>query len=407
MTSGTEASRQFAEDDHARPGRRLELAAGAWGNGGICACRQEESPVVLLSGAVPGERVIAEVTAMTRSYWRARVVKVLEPSPDRVEPPWPEGLDVGAADWLYLAPAAARRAKGEVVAGLLGHALGGDFELTVEPLGDGSPLGWRTKIELSVGEDGRAGMFAAGSHRFSPLSAMPLAVPAIEALDLFSRRWPEGSRLSAVAPSAGAAFCLTGAEQSAKARREVVRVAGSEFRYELAAGGFWQVHRLAPETLAGAVLKALRPEPGQAVWDLYAGAGLFTLPLAAAGARVGAVEGSRRAVKDLRGNIRRAGLELERAEANSVGNALRAGLAPDQPAAVLLDPPRAGAGRAVMESVAAAGPARVLYLACEPAALARDLAVLSGRGYRLADLRAFDLFPGTHHVEVMALAERI
>ncbi|MDR1635424.1 MAG: hypothetical protein LBS27_11025, partial [Bifidobacteriaceae bacterium] len=384
---------------------RLELTAGPWGNGGICACRQPDGPVVLLSGAIPGERVVAEVTAKQRSFWRAQTIEVLEPSADRVPPPWAEGLALGAADWLYLASEAARRAKAEVVSGLLRHATGEQLQLVVEPLGDGGPLGWRTRIELSVDGEGRAGMFAAGSQRFRPLQAMPLAVPAIEELGLFDRRWPAGSRLTAVAPSAGRAFYWSDAVRGVPRRREIVRAAGLEHRYELAGGGFWQAHRLAPKVLVEAVTRALRPGPGQSVWDLYAGAGLFTLPLAAAGARVSAVEGSRQAVRDLLGNIRRPGLELDRALAMSVAKALRTDLLGIRPTAVLLDPPRSGAGRAVIEAVALRGPDRVAYLSCDPAALARDLAILLAKGHRLVELRAFDLFPGTHHVEVLAVTE--
>ncbi|MDR0591888.1 MAG: hypothetical protein LBG60_01250 [Bifidobacteriaceae bacterium] len=410
----------------------IELTAGPWGNGGVCACRQADGPVVLVSGAIPGERVLAQVTRRTRSYWLARVAAVLEPSPDRVEPAWPEGAALGAADWLHLAPAAARAAKGEVAVGLLRHALGSDADgagpgvgagvgarglgdgadpplgvpLEVEALGDGAALGWRTKSELAVDDAGRAGMFQTGSHRFEALAAMPLATPEIQALGLFDRSWPAGARLTALAPSAGPAFWVFGGARTSRRRREAVTAAGRTHHYELDARGFWQIHRLGPQTLAEAVLAVLQPAPGQVVWDLYAGAGLFTLPLAAAGARVAAVEGSRQAAKDLRANARRSGLELLGVETQAVAKALRAGLPGPGPDAALLDPPRAGAGRAVIEAVAAARPARVAYLACEPAALARDLRLLAAGGYALTALRAFDLFPGTHHIEILALAER-
>jgi tRNA/tmRNA/rRNA uracil-C5-methylase (TrmA/RlmC/RlmD family) len=384
----------------------IELVAGPWGNGGICACRRDDGPVVLLSGALPGERVVAEVTTTAKSFWRARVDQVLEPSPDRVPPPWPQGLELGAADWLHVAPKAARAAKADVVLGLLEHATGLRPSLGVAPLGGGGPLGWRTKVELAVSEAGRAGMVRVGTHQFEPLVAMPLAVDAISELGLFDRRWPPGSRLTAVAPSAGRAFWLDDAARQGRRRREVVRVAGRAYHYELDALGFWQIHRAAPEALAEAVLTALRPQAGDAIWDLYAGAGLFTLPLAAAGARVSAVEGSRRAVADLRANIKRAGLELARADSASVARALRGPLGRTRPGAVLLDPPRSGAGRAVMSAVAAARPSRIAYLSCEPAALARDLAALTEAGYQLTGLKGFDLFPGTHHVEILALVER-
>jgi tRNA/tmRNA/rRNA uracil-C5-methylase (TrmA/RlmC/RlmD family) len=338
----------------------------------------------------------------------------LAPSPDRVEPPWPLGAQTGAADWLHVAPAAARAAKAQVLRDQLSHGAGLRPDFEVEPLGDGSPLGWRTKIELVVDQAGRAGMHRSTSHVFEPLTDMPLAVPAIRALDIFSRRWQPGSRLVAVAPSAGKAFCVDDAAAQCRRRREVVRLAGQVYHYELAASGFWQSLRLAPEMLVTAVLEALRPTSGQRIWELYAGAGLFTLPLAAAGARVSAVEGARQAVKDLRGNLRRAGLELEEIEHASAAKALRSGFGRSgrdgarsaSPVAVLLDPPRAGAGRAVSEALIAAAPRRLVYLSCEPSTLARDLGFWTAAGYRLTGLRAFDLFPGTHHVEALATLTR-
>jgi tRNA/tmRNA/rRNA uracil-C5-methylase (TrmA/RlmC/RlmD family) len=393
------------------------------------------------------------------------VEHVLEPSAERVAPPWPAGAALGATDMGHVRPAAARTAKGDVAAELLRHLGGVKRPFAVRAVGgEDSPagtLGWRTKIELAVDSTGRAGMRRARSHEVTPLESMPLAVDAIADLGLFQRHWAPGSTVTAVAPSASEALWLVDGRPAEAIRREIVTVAGEDFAYELPAAAFWQLHRAAPALLAELVLNAAlgwaRGEsrdahlvgsvgrargaadggrghsaqlPGEAageadwargdsdgtvpwgkldgarVWDLYAGAGLFTLPLAAAGAQVTAVEGERRAVGALRANARDAGLRLGGAHAADVAAALRRGLGGGRPDVVVLDPPRAGAGVGVVQAVAAAAPERIVYVACEPAALARDLGALLRDGYELTALDAFDLFPGTHHVELVAVADR-
>jgi tRNA/tmRNA/rRNA uracil-C5-methylase (TrmA/RlmC/RlmD family) len=178
--------------------------------------------------------------------------------------------------------------------------------------------------------------------------------------------------------------------------REVA--AGREWR--VAATGFWQVHPAAADALAGCVLDFLRPRPGEIALDLYAGAGLFAGLLADAvgpTGRVVAVEADRRAAADATANV--PGLEVRAAR---VTPELLGGL-DLRPDLVVLDPPRSGAGTAVLTAVLALAPRAVAYVACDPAALARDLRVAVDAGWALAGLRAFDLFPMTHHVEAVAL----
>ena len=146
--------------------------------------------------------------------------------------------------------------------------------------------------------------------------------------------------------------------------------------------------------------------PGEAAWDLYCGVGLFAAVLAAQVGETGevmAVESCRPAAEAAADNL--ADLPQVRVFAGRVEAVLRAGVGRD-PAVVVLDPPRTGAGRKVVEAIAARGPARVVYVACDPAALARDVATFAGHGYTLARLRAFDAFPMTHHVECVALLTR-
>ena len=290
-----------------------------------------------------------------------------------------------------------------------------DIPVTVEATpGETDGLGWRTRIELSADTAGRAGMHRFRSDEVVALQAMPLASTAIEALGIFGRRWPAGSRITVTAPVGedrpvvlvdGAPWSAGGPDSRPNARsavREHANVRGHRYTWRVAASGFWQVHREAPEVLAGAVLDALGDVAGATVLDLYSGAGLFTLPLADAvgdGGRVVAVEGDPGAVRDARRNAHdRPHVELH---LGGVPEVLR-GDPVARADVVVLDPPRVGAGREVVDRVAGLRPGRVVYVACDPAALARDVAYLAERGYALDTLRAFDLFPMTHHVECVA-----
>ena len=181
---------------------------------------------------------------------------------------------------------------------------------------------------------------------------------------------------------------------------ETVTVNGRDFQYMVDANGFWQVHRQAPVMLAGHVIdlanKALDGMTSACIWDLYSGAGLFTLPLAtmiAERTRMLSVEGGKTAVKNRCGDV---SATLAHVPAHL-----------SRPDLVVLDPPRAGAHAKVCRQIAQAGAKDVIYVACDPTSLARDTATLISLGYRLSDIRAYDIYPMTHHVETVAWFTRI
>jgi len=409
----------------------VELEVGAVAHGGHCVARlpvaDGGSPgrVVFVRNTLPGERVLARLTeaAPEARYWRADAHEILEASPDRVPSAWPAAGPggVGGGELSHVALPAQRAWKAAVVAEQLSRLAGIDTEIEVEAApGDDERggLAWRTRIELTVGADGRAGMTRSRSHDVVPVDTMPLAHERLTELDLFARRWPAGSRIEAVAPSTGEPIVLVDGtpwrggrpDTRPNARSsvtELVQVGDTEHRYRVAASGFWQVHRGAPGVLVGAVLDAVGEVRDARVVDLYSGAGLFTVPLAQAVGTEGsvlAVEGDPRAVKDARRNAH--GLPHVELAEGEVARTLvgRSGhLAAD---VVVLDPPRQGAGRTVIAAIAGSGARRVVYVACDPAALARDVAYLQGHGYALGAVRAFDLFPMTHHVECVAVLDR-
>jgi len=409
----------------------VELEIGPVAHGGHCVARHD-GRVVFVRHTLPGERVRAVLTdaGPDAKFWRADAVEVLEASPDRVPSAWPAAGPggVGGGELAHVALPAQRAWKaavlreqlqrlGRVERDVVVHAAPGDDER--------GGLAWRTRIDLVTDAQGRAGMRGHRSHDVTALEGMPLAVEDIAELDLFSRRWPVGARLEAVAPVGGdrplvlvdgVPFDLARRRPDTRPNartsvREVVVADGVERSYRVAAAGFWQVHREAPATLVSAVLRGIGDVAGATVLDLYSGSGLFTAALADAvgpSGEVVSVEGDARAVRDARRNLHdRTNVELHAGDVARV-------LLGEQDASsdvvhadvVVLDPPRAGAGRRVLEAVSSLRPERLVYVACDPAALGRDVALLASAGYELVEVDGYDLFPMTHHVEAVATFAR-
>ena len=385
-------------------GDRLEVDVGSVAHGGSCVARFE-GQVVFVRGALPGERVVVSITEAPGHgrFMRADTVEVLDSSPHRVTPPCRYANECGGCDWQYVALAEQRQLKAQVVREQLVR-VGGESpqrwsELEVEAVpGDKDGLAWRTRVRFAV-EHGRAGLHPPRSHRVIDIDECLLAVDGIRDLRITREEWPGASDVLAVAPSQGPALAL--ADPHAGQARIVEQAVGRTWTFDATA--FWQVHPGAPDALAGAVADALLPRAGEHALDLYCGVGLFAGALAPAlgpGGRIDAVEsdaiamsGARRSLHDLSTvHLHERPVEKWLRETNL----RRCDL-------VVLDPPRKGAGAAVIERVLRMRPRAVAYVACDPASLARDVATAKKLGWALTGLRAFDLFPMTHHVECVAV----
>jgi tRNA/tmRNA/rRNA uracil-C5-methylase (TrmA/RlmC/RlmD family) len=391
----------------------LELTVGPVAHGGFCVARGADGRVVFVRHALPGERVLARVTEdRGGSYCRADAVRVLAacPSPDqsaaawRVPPACPEAGPggCGGCDWQHAAPAAQLVLKAAVVREALARIAGLDVAVEVEPL-PGGPLGWRTRVQLAVGPDGRAGLHEHRSARVVPLADCPLAVPGTLG-PVLARRWPPGATVEVVRDGAGevhVATVVAGRRRQVSGSGVAVQHAAGR-RWRVPDGGFWQVHPAAATVLADAVAAYAAAPPGGLAWDLYGGVGLFAAVLAAQVGESGSVllvESQRRAAADAAANL--ADLPQVRVRHGRVERVLPS--LRGSPDVVVVDPPRRGLGRDLAHAVADRRPARVVHVACDPAALARDIRAFADRGYALAGLRAFDAFPMTHHVECVAL----
>ena len=401
----------------------LELAVGAVAAGGACVAHAPDGRVVFVRHTLPGERVRAVVTASSRSFLRADAVEVLTASPERVERPCPYAGPgrCGGCDWQHVSLPEQRRLKAALVEEQLRRLARVERSVVVEEVpGAEDGLGWRTRVQFAVAPSGRAGLRRHRSHDLEPVDACLIASPDVEAVGAEALRWPGASGVEVVAAGAQRVVSVTSSRRSSVRLPDVeagVVVDGRAVRgphgvrhdvlgrrFEVAAGGFWQVHPGAATALATAVLAALEPRAGERALDLYAGVGLFAALL---GERVGptgavtAVEADARACADAARNTGDLPHVRIRTAPVSAELLTRVG-APDL---VVLDPPRSGAGLEVTRALAVLRPRRLAYVACDPASFARDLRVLLDAGWALVSLRGLDLFPMTEHVELVAVLE--
>lgn len=376
---------------------------------------RHEGRVVFVSDAIPGETVRAVITDDSKAkFWRADTVEVLSASEHRREHVWSAAsIDrepaerAGGAEFGHISLEHQRELKRQVLDDALQRMAKLTTGVVVGAL-PGAPdgTGWRTRLRLHVAEDGTVGPFAARSHRVIPVLDLPLATAAVAAAAPLGRRAGSaaGPHIDIVGTSGGDVLVL-----SSNATSRTVTETVGERAFQLDARGFWQVHEHAAQLLTNAVQSAIDLtlfDPRAQNLDLYGGVGLLAAALGdqfGAGTRVTTVESDAAATRFAARNLAEwAGAEAVTARVDRYLSQRRSDGTSRRNATVVLDPPRSGAGKAVVNQIAELDPAQVVYVACDPVALARDLAQFELKGYRLSSIRAFDLFPNTHHVEAVA-----
>jgi tRNA/tmRNA/rRNA uracil-C5-methylase (TrmA/RlmC/RlmD family) len=386
----------------------VTLTTGPPANGGSCVARYD-GRVVFVRYALPGERVRVRVTAERGSYWHAECVEVIEPSADRVSSQCPiAGVDgAGCCDLAFVDPAAGRAFKAEVVANQLARLGGHRWHGEAEPMPGAGSTGWRTRVRLDVSADGRAGFHCYHSDELvTDLRCGQLPAGMLDGLAEGS--WPPGAELHIAVDDDGRRHVLCSTWRGGRTRTEVVegsyvanrRVAGRGWQVPVSA--FWQAHREAAPAYSALIAEWAQPGTGMTAWDLYGGVGVFAAVLGEAvgqSGRVLTVDTSRAAARAARFAL--ADLPQVRVVTDSVRRVLAAQRAGADVA--VLDPPRSGAGRDVIDLLASAGVPRVIHIGCDAASFARDIGLYCGHGYQVEKIRVFDAFPLTHHVECFAL----
>ncbi len=389
----------------------LTLTVGPPANGGSCVARHD-GRVVFVRYALPGERVRVRVTAERGSYWHAETVEVLEPSNDRTMSLCPiAGVDgAGCCDLAFVEPVAARALKAEVVSNQLARL--GDYQWhgAAQALSNDGATGWRTRIRLDVGADGRAGFHRHRSDELiADLDCGQLPAGMIDGLA--ETEWPAGAHVHVVVDDDDVRHVAHTVRQGRRNATEVVeggyygvqRV--GRHSWQVPVTTFWQAHRHAAQTYSELVCDWSQPGPGMTAWDLYGGVGLFAAALGDAvgeSGRVVSVDSARAASRVA--NAALADLPQVQVVTDSVRRVLTAQRGTADVA--VLDPPRAGAGREVIELLAAAEVPRVVHIGCEAASFARDIGLYRSHGYTVGEIQVFDSFPLTHHIECVALLTR-
>ena len=381
-----------------------------------------DGKAVFVAGALPGERITVEITEDRKRWARGRLVDVIEPAEGRTEPPCPYAHECGGCDLQHATPETQRDLKTRVVVEQL-ERIGRLVDPPVEgcrPVGPDD--GYRTNAQLHADTDGRLGYYRAGSHDVVPVDRCLVLTPATQRVkdeignatgaDVVAVRAHQTTQtaVAVLHPGPGPLAMPAGDVDVALAQPDgttvpmrgdgVLREQVSGLTFEFGPSAFFQVNTGGAEAIVAEVLDAGGDVGGALVWDLYAGVGLLSLPLARAGAEVVAVEGHAAAAEWARTNAEANGLDVMVLTADVRDHVT--GDHADPPDVVVLDPPRTGAGEDVAATLAALRPGTIVYVACDPAALARDAKVLEGAGYRLTKAVPLDLFPMTHHVEVVA-----
>jgi 23S rRNA (uracil1939-C5)-methyltransferase len=406
---------EHAGDGRLRAGAELEVRIERILPGGL-GLAHAEGQTLLVALSAPGDLVRVGVDSVRGRLAFASVAEVLEPSPARVEPPCPYFGRCGGCDFQQLSYEAQLAAKAEIIRDCLRRVAHTEppGEILVEP----SPEIWRYRSRARWQHDPRRhllGYYERGSHRVCDVADCPVAAPPVnERLKrlralMQDGRLPHAPEFEAVAGDAGVA--LDPSVEPGDGHEQSRRVNGETYRFD--AGCFFQINHTLLDALVAEGLRGVGRESREGVsgtvdgksgtaLDLYSGVGLFTLPLARTFGRVVAVEGNAAAAEYARRNLADASLANARVETSAVGpwlasHAERLGGADF----ILLDPPRAGAEPETIAGIIRLRPRHVSYVSCDPATLARDLRALLDAGYRLDSLRAFDMFPQTHHVETV------
>lgn len=361
-------------------GQRAVVAIEKVAHGGHFIARLDGA-VIFVRHGIPGETVEIELVSVGKSFSRADVINVITPSPDRVTAPcsFSGAGKCGGCDFQHISAQRQRDLKADVIEEQFARIAKRELRIEVEEV-SGS-LHWRTRCGVNIDSQGRAGFYKSRSHDVLPISDCPVLVSELKYSEFASRKHDPNSRVDLSASN----FTV------------------GNHTFKVSPQSFWQSHKDAPSVLTEAMLKFADLRHGDHVLDLYGGVGLFSAAIAEHIGETGhieLVEGSKFATADAKVNF----ADNSRIEIRT-GDVAKILPRISKSDVIVLDPPREGAGAEVATEIGRLQPRRVVYIACDPAALARDVTFLEAQGFALTQLRAFDLFPMTHHIECIALFE--
>ncbi|MGA0118927.1 MAG: class I SAM-dependent RNA methyltransferase [Candidatus Nanopelagicaceae bacterium] len=357
---------------------------------------RHDGRVIFVRHAITGERVKIRITELSKNFARADVIEVIESSSARVKP----GCDYarpggcGGCDFQHIDPVQQRKFKAEIIKEQFKRLAKLEIDIEVEEVLP--TLGWRSRMEFSVSENRTIAMFKARSNTLIEIAECRIAHEEIDIPKLNSLKLPVGKKVVVAVGSDDRVIAAIEGRENFKLVHQKV----GSFEFSLAPESFWQSHIRAPETLLDCVLSFAELRSGDHLYDLYSGVGLFAsgaIDIVGEAGRITMIEESASAVTDARRNF--ANFQNVEIVEGKVERELKQFVRAD---VVVLDPPRSGAGERVLRQIVALSPRTLVYVACDPAALARDTVTLEAMDYSLDGIRAFDLFPMTQHIESVA-----
>ncbi len=409
MTSDGADERKSAERVALAVGDRFVVTIEKVAHGGHFIARHQGA-VIFVRHAIPGEEAEIEITGTGSSFNRADVIRVINPSPDRVSAPcqFAHRSGCGGCDFQHISLDRQRLLKEEVISEQFSRIAKKEMKVKVQEVG--STLGYRTRFNAVTTRNGDLGFKQARSNKVVPISDCRILQPEIGYQELSTRRWKGDLRVEVSLSSNGERTIATGYTRDESPVRtsegpDVGHYTINGSNLEVSQRSFWQSHKLAPTVLTQVVKEFADVKTGDQLLDLYGGVGLFTsqfLDLIGDSGKIDLVEGSKSATADALRNF--ADSKNVKVHTGDVAKLLPRFTQAD---VIVLDPPREGAGKEVVMAMAQLKPRSIVYVACDPAALARDTTYLSEVGFEIAKIRAFDLFPMTHHIETVALFTRV
>lgn len=370
---------------------------------------RHDGAVIFVRHAIPGENCTIQITSAGSSFNRADVVSVEAPSEFRVEAPcsFANRNGCGGCDFQHISVEHQRTLKSDVIAEQFSRIAKIEMRVEVEEVGESTH--WRTRAIATTDRNGKLGFYKSRSHAIAPVTDCIICVEGMDFSEIASRDLKGDVRVEISASNTGErsiALAPTRGEEKARLTEGPAvlheNVLGRSL--EVSQESFWQSHKKAPEVLTQVILEFAQLKSGEHVLDLYGGVGLFSAAILDAVGPTGHVdliEGSKVATADAARNF--AAFSNITIATGDVAKLLPRITAAD---VVVLDPPRDGAGKEAVAHIARLAPRAIVYVACDPAALARDTAYLADHSYSLVKVRAFDLFPMTHHIECVALYAR-
>ena len=385
-----------------KEGQEVQVQIGPVAHGGHFVARYN-GQVIFVRHGITNEIAKVKITSVNSKIAHADVIEIIEPAKSRVAAPCKFAGNCGGCDFQHIDIQTQRIFKSEIVKeqflriGKIDLSERG-FDLVTKAVEPVDGLHWRTRMDFAVSQNGKIGFYGARSNEVVEIDDCLIADSRMNVGDLSGRSWKSDARVEVAVSSTDEVSIMRSGRSISGPTQIVEQVGGSSFK--ISPSAFWQSHRAAPVELVKAAMTLLDVKTGDHVCDLYSGVGLFA---AAILKEIGSkgfltlIESDKTAIAD----VRRIFLNKENVKiiqglvAQQLPIVKKADL-------ILLDPPRTGAGEVVIKQLVKLRPRKIVYVACDPAALARDSKTLEDLGYKLDHIQAFDLFPMTQHIECVA-----